>query len=60
MAHRSSSGKSAIRDPVADRTYTTKARRSDILQAAGEAPSEANQPTASSQDTVRKFHKVAN
>jgi hypothetical protein len=58
--YRASSGSSGIRDAVAHKTYTTKARRRDILQAAGETSSEANQPTVSSQDTACESQKVLN
>lgn len=53
----SSPGSSGARGPSAHKTYTMNARRRDILQAAGEASSEANQPTDSSQDTVRESQK---
>lgn len=53
----SSPGSSSTRGPLAHKTYTTKASRRDILQAAGEASSEANQPTDSGQDTVRESQK---
>lgn len=59
-SYRSSSGRSGIRDPVAHKTYTTKARRRDILLAAGEESSEANQVAASNQDTMCGSHKVPN
>jgi len=58
--YRSSSGRSGIRERAGHKTCTTKARRSDILHAAGEASSEANQPVASSQDATRKSQEVPN
>jgi len=58
--YRASSGNSGVRDLVAHKTYTTKARRRDILQAAGEASSEANQAVASNQDTVHESQKAPN
>jgi len=58
--YRASSGSSGILDPVVHKTHTTKARRRDILQAAGEASSEANQVAASNQDTVCESQKILN
>ena len=58
--YRASSGSLGVRDLVAHKTYTTKSRRRDILQAAGEASSEANQVVVSNQDTVRESQKVRN
>ena len=57
--HRPSSDTSTFLEFFAHKTYTTKARRSDILQATGEASSEANQLAASSQETERESHSYA-
>jgi hypothetical protein len=58
--YRPSSDSSTFLEPVAHKAYTTKARRRDILQAAGEASSEANKLAASNQEALRELQCMLN